>query len=410
LSIKKNIYKALLIILFAFVYSVEAAAATNRWWVADNDGTDKYWNNNANWSTTRYGSGGASAPTNNSFIANFTDASTVDAKLSANVYKIRKLKVLNGYSGNINLNGYHLASTQGPMINDGNVLVTAGSFFQTWGWLYINTGGAVTASGDGSRIKLGHNLSINGGTLTAPGGGSNRFIVRGGFNLYGGGVFNHNNGTVTMSTRWRGTPGAAIRIDAGPGTGRNFYNLYKSGNKHTTLTTNDIEVENDLTIIGVGSIRAQSNNITVGGDWTLNTWKNFDAGTGKVIFNGSSAQIISWETNNTRKFKNLQISSSDVSFEKNTGISGTLTIDSGATLDINGQNLTVGTLANDGNLQLTGSETVSITTTDTDSGTITYDGTETGLAYGNAYYNLAFNTTGTMTLNADLDEIGRAHV
>ena len=41
----------------------------------------------------------------------------------------------------------------------------------------------------------------------------------------GGGVFNHNNGTVTMSTRWRGTPGAAIRIDAGPGTGRNFYNL-----------------------------------------------------------------------------------------------------------------------------------------------------------------------------------------
>ena len=163
MSIKKNIYKALLIILFAFVYSVEAAAATNRWWVADNDGTDKYWNNNANWSTTRYGSGGASAPTNNSFIANFTDASTVDAKLSANVYKIRKLKVLNGYSGNINLNGYHLASTQGPMINDGNVLVTAGSFFQTWGWLYINAGGAVTASGDGSRIKLGHNLSINGG-------------------------------------------------------------------------------------------------------------------------------------------------------------------------------------------------------------------------------------------------------
>ena len=221
--------------LCLFIFSAHSLAAQNRWWVAIDDGTDKYWDDNANWSTTQYGNGGASAPTTNNLIAIFTSASTVDAKLRNNINKIKKLKLLNGYSGNINLNGYHLASSQGPMINDGNVLVTAGSFFQTWGWLYINSGGSVTASGDGSIIKLGHNLSINGGTLTAPSGGSNRFILRGGFNLYGGGVFNHNNGTVTMSTRWRGTPGAAIRIDAGPGTGRNFYNLYKSGNKHATL-------------------------------------------------------------------------------------------------------------------------------------------------------------------------------
>ena len=392
--------------LCLFIFSAHSLAAQNRWWVAIDDGTDKYWDDNANWSTTQYGNGGASAPTANNLIAIFTSASTVDAKLRNNINKINKLKLLNGYSGNINLNGYHLASSQGPMINDGNVLVTAGSFFQTWGWLYINSGGAVTASGDGSRIKLGHNLSINGGTLTAPSGGSNRFILRGGFNLYGGGVFNHNNGTVTMSTRWRGTPGAAIRIDAGPGTGRNFYNLYKSGNKHATLSTNDIEVENDITIIGVGSIRAQSNNISVGGDWTLNSWKNFDAGTGKVIFNGSSAQTISWLTNNTRKFKHLQISNSDVSLAKNTGISGTLTIDSNATLDINDKNLTASTLVNNGNLQLSGSETVSISTKDTDSGTITYDGTATGLAYGNTYFNLALNSTGTMTLDADLDVNG----
>ena len=392
--------------LCLFIFSAHSLAAQNRWWVAIDDGTDKYWDDNANWSKTQYGNGGASAPTSKNLIAIFTNASTVDAKLRTNINKINKLKLLNGYSGNINLNGYHLASSQGPMINDGNVLVTAGSFFQTWGWLYINSGGAVTASGDGSRIKLGHNLSINGGTLTAPSGGSNRFILRGGFNLYGGGVFNHNNGTVTMSTRWRGTPGAAIRIDAGPGTGRNFYNLYKSGNKHATLSTNDIEVENDLTIIGVGSIRAQSNNISVGGDWTLNSWKNFDAGTGKVIFNGSSAQTISWLTNNTRKFRHLQISNSDVSLAKNTGISGTLTIDSGATLDINGKNLTASTLVNNGNLQLSGSETVSISTKDTDSGTITYDGTATGLAYGNTYFNLALNSTGTMTLDADLDVNG----
>ena len=186
-----------------------------------------------------------------------------------------------------------------------------------------------------------------------------------------------------------------------------FYNLHKTGPRHATLFSNDIEVKNDLTVIGTGGILAQSFDITVGGDWTLNTANNFNAGTGKVIFNGSSAQTISWLTNNTRKFKHLQISNSDVSLAKNTGISGTLTIDSGATLDINGKNLTAATLVNNGNLQLSGSETVSITTKDTDSGTITYDGSENDLEYGNTYYNLAINSpSGTMTLDADLDVNG----
>lgn len=130
-------------VLFIILLSFDVVAAQNRWWVAIDDGTDKYWDDNANWSTTQYGNGGASAPTSNNLIAIFTGASTVDAKLRTNINKIKKLKLLNGYSGNINLNGYHLASSQGPMINDGNVLVTAGSFFQTWGWLYINSGGAI---------------------------------------------------------------------------------------------------------------------------------------------------------------------------------------------------------------------------------------------------------------------------
>jgi len=71
------------------------------------------------------------------------------------------------------------------------------------------------------------------------------------------------------------------------------------------------------------------------------------------------------------------------------------------------KNLTAGTLVNNGNLQLKGSETLSITTKDTDSGTITYDGTATGLAYGNTYYNLAINSpSGTMTLMLILDVNG----
>ena len=398
MPIKKKINKTLLIIFFAFVSSAEAA---NRYWVAVNDGTDKMWHDNANWSTTSGGSGGASAPTSKTLEAIFDGNSTVNAKLGANVNKIKKLRVKNGYSGTIDLNGYHLASKNGPALHDGTVLVSAGSFLQTWGWFYIYSGGTVTASGAGSKIKVGHNLSIY-GTLTAPTGDDTRFIVRGGFNLHSGGVFNHNDGTLTMATKWRGTTGAAIRIDDGPGTGRNFYNLYKTGNKNVTITTNSIGIDNDLTVIGVGKIRAQSNNISIGGDWDLLKSTNLVAGTGTVIFNGSSAQTI----DSPASFKHLQISNSGVSLNRATTVTGTLTIDSGATLDINGYNLTVGTLANNGNLQLTGGETVSITTKDTDSGTVTYDGTATGLAYGDAYYNLALNTSGTMTLNADLDVNG----
>jgi len=77
--------------LCLFIFSAHSLAAQNRWWVAIDDGTDKYWDDNANWSTTQYGNGGASAPTANNLIAIFTSASTVDAKLRNNINKINKL-------------------------------------------------------------------------------------------------------------------------------------------------------------------------------------------------------------------------------------------------------------------------------------------------------------------------------
>ena len=85
-----------------------------------------------------------------------------------------------------------------------------------------------------------------------------------------------------------------------------------------------------------------------------------------------------------------------------TNITSTLTINNGSTFDINGQDLTAVTLVNNGNLQLLGSETVNITTMDTDSGTVTYDGSgATGLAAGDNYFNLIFNQSGTSTLDAN---------
>ena len=108
LSIKKNIFKALLIILFGFVASADAIAAV-KYWVAANDGTEKVWHNSANWSTQSGGSGGAGTPNSKADSAVFDSNSTVNVKLSKNVKKLYKLKVLNGYSGTINLNGKKLS-------------------------------------------------------------------------------------------------------------------------------------------------------------------------------------------------------------------------------------------------------------------------------------------------------------
>ena len=114
----------------------------------------------------------------------------------------------------------------------------------------LYSGGTVTASGSGSRIKVKNNLHIW-GTITAPDGDYNRFILKGGFNLYNVCTFKHNNVTVTMVPRYWGTVGAGIRIEGGPGTDRNFYNLTKTGNKNVTITTNNIKIENNLTAWGV---------------------------------------------------------------------------------------------------------------------------------------------------------------
>ena len=131
-----------------------------------------------------------------------------------------------------------------------------------------------------------------------------------------------------------------------------------------------------------------------------------------MIFNGTGNQnVIAKNSGRWPSFENLTITNTTgvVSFStKDVGIDKTLTINSGATLDISGLNMTATTLVNNGTLQLEGDETVTITNKDTNSGTITYDGSGTynDLEYGDNYYNLTFNGTGTYTLDANLNVDG----
>ena len=433
MSKKKNFYKALFIVFFLTVLSFEASAKVacspksatpgayvNTYWVADppSPGNYRYWDEPANWSTSSGGSPGAKAPTDGCGIAIFDNGSVVNATIRPTIqkgYRIHFLKMGNGYTGTIDLNGKFLKVTKNIAIYGGTLLVPTGSVLQNWQDIHIYPGGTLNAS-DAKIISVKQNVHVK-GVLTAPDGDNTRFVVHGGFNIYKTGTFNHNNGTVTLATQDRSNSCTAfqrrIHVVGGPAPGRNFYNLYRKARKPIYLA-DDIEVENDLTNIGRGCINAtddggDGHNITIGGDLDIVESTGFKGSTGKkVIFNGSAQTIDS-----AAGFTDVQIFKySDVSLIRNTTITGTLTIDSYATLDLNGYNLTAGTLVNNGNLQLQGGETVAITTMDTDTGTVTYDGTGTytQLAAGDNYFNLTLNSSGSITLDANLDVNGNLNI
>ena len=237
--------------LCLFIFSTHSLAAVTKNWIATDDGTEKLWSDSANWSG---GDGNAAGIGDVAIFDGNKGQSSV--KLTGNI-SIRGLKAKNAYSGTINLNGSNLVSARQTSIwGAATVLVPSGSLFRTNQHLVIGSATTLTASGTGN-IYVKSNFQ-NYGTFTAP-SSSGSFIVKGGFNNFSGGVFNHNNGTVNLITRYKnqssGVPSARILIQGGPGDGRNFYNLTKTFKRGIYLAS-DIEIENDLIIADSGLIRA----------------------------------------------------------------------------------------------------------------------------------------------------------
>jgi len=87
---------------------------------------------------------------------------------------------------------------------------------------------------------------------------------------------------------------------------------------------------------------------------------------------------------------------------------GTLTIGSGTTFDINGQEITLVTLSNNGTFKLQGGEETDITTFDADSGIVEYSGSGnySSLLLGDTYAGLKINGSGSWTLDANLSVAG----
>ena len=398
-------YNLLLVIITLTVFLSTSLEAADYYWTAQDDGSTKNWSHSQNWSNASGNpiSGYPNIRNDNAIFQ--TDAAdvTIDRYV-----RMGKITIKNAYTGTINLNGNILNPTRGFAQYNGTILIPANSDFRVHGNAAILYNGAtITSQGDDSNIKIQHNLIFyNGSTINAPNSNS-AFEVRGGFRNEGG-TFNHNSGTLIMNTR-NNWGEAAIKFT---GTG-SFYNIDFRGNVNKKIH-NDITVDNNLYIRGngdlIGGTSSSGKNITIKGDWWQQSGKNnFTHANGTVTFSGSSSQNITSNSN----FRNIIINNPSGVLLANdlTNITSTLTINNGSTLDINGQDLTAVTLVNNGNLQLLGSETVNITTMDTDSGTVTYDGSgATGLAAGDNYYNLIFNQSGTSTLDANLDVNGSVSI
>lgn len=230
------------------------------------------------------------------------------------------------------------------------------------------------------------------------------------------------------------TPGNSTFIVHNTGilaNGNHFYNFQVSGNGISTSFNGTIYVDNDFTVNANSTGNATANlssnvvNMIVGGSIDF-----VGSGSGTEIFSlaGTSSLSVAGNTdfsdgtatisgtvtfNRASGIQTLNMGGTDTSHDlesmtKSGGgelqvvgngldFDGTMTIDSGCTVYINGQNVSgdTNTLVNNGTFKLNGDETVSITTWDSDTGTTEYVATSGSRAIKDyTYYNLKINGDG----------------
>jgi len=97
-----------------------------------------------------------------------------------------------------------------------------------------------------------------------------------------------NNGTFTHGSSTVILDGTSTVNSGGTGAGKAFYNVELNGTS-ATLSTNDIDIDGDLTITS-GTLNIGGQDTYVGGNWTNNG--TFNPGTGTVTFDGSGDQTV----------------------------------------------------------------------------------------------------------------------
>ncbi len=264
-----------------------------------------------------------------------------------------------------------------------------------------NTTGSVTVvtSPSVTSTTMAGNVTIDAGA-TIVCAGANTINVAGSW--FNNGTFTAGNGTVNFNS------GSAQTLN-GTMTGSNkFYNLvFNSGTGSWDPGANDIEVANNLTLTA-GAFTAPSTTLKIAGNYT-HTAGSFTHNSGTVEMNGTVAQALSTTTATT--FNNLNISNTTATVTAGAAIAvnGTLTVPSGANLNMSTFQLTGAmTPVIGGTLQTQNVANPPIPTGMTWGGTVIYNGA--GMFVSSGTYNTlsitgttgARTTTGTVTVNGNM--------
>ncbi|MCA9400241.1 MAG: DUF11 domain-containing protein [Candidatus Omnitrophica bacterium] len=340
--------------------------------------------------------------------------------------------------------------TNGELVLGGALTVTDGVFDNGTNENDVTVGGSITVNGGTFNATVGANsgsLDVEGnftqssGTFVAPDGGET-FTLEGDFD-HSGGTFTHSSGTLTLST-------TADQTISGSTT---FYGLIKNVSAAASLTfdntaTQTIAAGGNIDLQGVAGnlltvqsdsagdafeisvqpgatqtlnyLSVQDSDASAGGGITLVARNSVEVGSSTTnwIF---GAATLTWQGDDGGSPTDWEIPTNwdlglvpndlDTAIIPAVANSPTLTADArveilnitgGAmVLSLDGNALTIDdTLSNDGTIQLIGSESVSITNIDVDSGTFRYIGDGSGTTriikdFGTIdYYNLIINDGG----------------
>lgn len=329
---------------------------------------------------------------------------TINSTDSNDTYQLGGAKSVAGAltvtSGTYDANGNTTTATGLTTVNGGTYQSSTAT--QTFNaGLTVSSG---TFTGSSGTVDVNGALTHSGGTLTAPSG---NLQITGDFDNSGG-SFSNNSGTIIFD----GTSNQTFTTNGGAYNHLTLNNGGASGSDRLIVSGN-LDVNGNLTITD-GDLRLSTNNpsVNTAGNVSVAAAGSVTKGSGTWTFDGSGTSTLA---GNSQDFGTVTVDGSSKTLQLTTSAAtfGTFTIGADDIFDANGVNATISTLSNNNIFQLQGSETITLTNNDTDSGTWKYVGdgdsaadtfTIKDFGSGTDYYNLTINSTDA----ADIYQSGAA--
>ncbi|MCK5566136.1 MAG: hypothetical protein KAJ07_12910, partial [Planctomycetes bacterium] len=250
-------------------------------------------------------------------------------------------------------------------------------------------GGTLDASDASCDLDIGGNVTVSAGTFSTPAAlDDTSFTAGGNWEISGTGIFTHNSGRVLFDASSTGKT-----ITTSSSGADDFYDVKFNNASGEWTLQDDLTVNNDF-YLTLGTLDMNDNNLTVTGDYTqsggtytcgtgtlrvdTNFTKSggtFNEDTGTLTFGGTTDGTV--DVDSTETFYNVTVN-------KTTDVSDTLTITSGDTIVV--------------------TETLNLTDGEVDTGTIDSEGNVTvGASFNQGDANMEFSGTSAQTITLTSD-------